>query len=46
MVLSAIICPIMLALVICNCVIKYKRKQYLEKVRIAQLDIETRMKNV
>ena len=26
MVLSAIICPIMLALVICNCIIKYKRK--------------------
>ena len=43
-VLSAIICPIMIILVICNCYIKYKRKQYLEKVRIAQADIEQRMK--
>ena len=34
----------MIMLVICNCYIKYKRKQYLEKVRIAQADIESRMK--
>lgn len=42
-IISSILCPIMLVLVICNCYIKYKRQQYLEKVRIAQTDIEQRI---
>ena len=34
-IVSSILCPIMIVLVLCNCYIKYKRQQYLQKVRIA-----------